>query len=245
MYEEFERLLEDAKENLGILGLFLTGSRGKGFENAYSDYDAMLIVADNAKATLEKTYKDTEIDLTVFTLDELKNYATWGSPEAWDRYDFAHTKILVDKTGTLPDILKEKGSIPPEKQKEFIEWWIDGYVNGVFRSVKCIRNGNSLGAHLHAANSMNDLLTLVFALNGRHRPFLDYVEKEMQTHPLEHLPWSADVFTAKIRKVLESADLSAQQELLKGMEVMGRDMGYGHMFDGWKGKDKWAMTFHP
>jgi hypothetical protein len=109
--------------------------------------------------------------------------------------------------------------------------------------VKCIRNGNKLGAHIEAANSMLDLLTAVFAMNGRHRPFLSYTEKELKTYPLEHLPWPSDEFVTKIQKVLETADLETQQELLKGVEKMAREMGYGAVFDAWEGKDKWAMEY--
>lgn len=118
-------------------------------------------------------------------------------------------------------------------------------MNGVFRSVKCIRNGNQFGAHLEAVNSILDLLTLIFAMNGRHRPFLGYVQKELEAYPLERLPWSTSEFVEKMSRVLSDADLKTQQELLIGVEKMARDMGHGHMFDGWEGKDKWTMTFKP
>lgn len=245
---DYEKILQDAYENDDIIGLVLVGSRGKGFENEYSDYDMVMIVKDEAAKEVHDKYEPLaldNVDLNVYSLTDFKKHAGWESPDAWDRYSYAHVKILVDKTDNLPDLIKEKGHIPQEKQKEFIEWWIDGYVNGVFRSVKCIRNGNQFGAHLEAVNSILDLLILVFGMNGRHRPFLSYVEKELNAYPLEHLPWSSNEFVAKIKKVLETADLEAQQELLKGVEKMSREMGYGNMFDGWEGKDKWTMEFQP
>ena len=182
--------------------------------------------------------------LSVRSLSDFKTFAGWESPESWDRYNYAHVKILVDKTGgELEKIVHKKGHIPQDKLDKFIDWWIDGYVNGVYRSVKCIRNGSLFGAHIEAANSMLDLLTLVFAMNGRHRPFLGYVEKELKAYPLERLPWSSDEFVAKMKKVLETADLKTQQELLSGIEKLSREMGHGKMFDGWEGKDKWTMNF--
>jgi len=242
---EFNKIITEAQTNPDILGLVLIGSRGKGFENEFSDYDAVLIVKDESAEKLKQEYafrKLDNIDLTVYSLSGFREYAPWESKESWDRYNYAHTKILIDKTSDLEEIIKEKGYIPKEKQKQFIEWWIDGYVNGVFRSVKCIRNNNKLGAHLEAVNSILDLLTLVFGINGRHRPFLGYVEKELLSYPLEELPWVVSDFTAKISKVLETGDLKTQQELLKDVETWCRKIGYGHMFDGWEGKDIWTMN---
>lgn len=243
---DYEKILKDAQENPDILGLILLGSRGKGFENEHSDYDMRMIVKDEVVSAIRDKYEShhlENVDLEVSSLSDFKEYAKFGDINSWDRYDFTHTKILIDKTDLLSELVKEKGYIPQDKLSEFIDYWIDGYVNGVFRSVKCIRNGNSFGAHLEAVNSMLDLLTLAFALHGKHRPFLGYVGKELDKHPLEKLPWSSQEFMDKIKKVLETADIQTQQELLMGMERICRTEGHGHMFDGWEGKDKWTMTF--
>ncbi|HEX2593576.1 MAG TPA: hypothetical protein VHL34_18900 [Rhizomicrobium sp.] len=242
----FEDITSDAQTNPAILGLILVGSRGKGFENAHSDHDAILIVTDDAADTLHRKYANTpNIDLMIFTPAQFDSYAAWDTPMAWDRYNFAHTKLLVDKTGTLAARIAEKGAIPKDKQKSVIDARIDAYVNGTYRSVKCIRNGNQLGAHLEAANSMLDLIALVFALNGRHAPFYGYLEKEITTYPLALLPLPREALLAAIRHVLDAADLSSQQTLLTATESLCRKQGHGAIFDRWDGKDKWAMTWQP
>lgn len=245
----YELALKEAQENDDIVGFILVGSRGKGFENEHSDHDAIMIVKDEVAKAIHDRYEEkkaVDLDLAVHSLSDFKTFAAWESPESWDRYNYAHVKILVDKTGgELEKIVKEKGHIPQDKLDKFIDWWIDGYVNGVYRSVKCIRNDNAFGAHLEASNSMLDLLTLVFAMNGRHRPFLGYVQKELEKYPLANLPWSPNEFAKKVKTVLETADLETQQELLKGIEKMSREAGHGHMFDGWEGKNKWTMEFKP
>jgi hypothetical protein len=245
--EEFEKFVRDAKEDSNVLGLILQGSRGKGFSHEHSDYDLYLIVKDGTEEHCESTYKKPHPrdDISVESLTDFENYATWGSNAMWDRYDFAHVEILVDRLGTLRELTEEKGKIPLEKLKEFISWAIDGYVNSVFRFVKIVRNGDLFGVHLTATNSVLDLLTLVYALEGRHRPFLDYVGKELKIYPLKELPWDNTRFMQMIKKVLESADLKTQQEFLIEMEKVCRAKGYGNVFDEWKGKDKWAMTFKP
>jgi GrpB-like predicted nucleotidyltransferase (UPF0157 family)/predicted nucleotidyltransferase len=246
MKNDFEEILKEAQEQNDILGLILVGSRGKGFENEYSDYDVVMIVKDEVANVLSEKYKQKsfkDVDLSVQSLSDFKKYADWDSQEIWDRYNYAHCKVLVDKTDSIQKLIEEKGHIPADKLNKFIDYWIDGYVNGVFRSIKCIRNNNFLGAHLEASNSMLDLLTLIFAFNGKHRPFLGYVQKELETYPLQDLPWPPVEFIQKIEQVLANADLKTQQELLVGIEKMSRENGHGHMFDGWEGKDKWAMTF--
>lgn len=244
---DYEKIIKEAEENDQILGLILVGSRGKEFENEYSDYDLVVIIKDGAAIDVSKKYTDNKIDnidVKLYSLSDFKKYAAWDSPESWDRYNYEHVKILDDKTnGKLMEIIKEKGYIPEDKREKLINWWLDAYINGVYRSIKCIRNNNLVGAHLEAVNSILDLLTLVFAINGRHRPFLGYVQKELEKYPLESLPWEPLDFVKKIKNVLETANLKTQQELLIGIEKMSLKIGYGKVFDSWEGKDKWAMSY--
>ena len=200
MDKDFNYILKESESNNDILSLILVGSRGKGFENEHSDYDAIMIVKEDFLEELKREFEDKNfdnLDLCVLSLQEFKTYADIGSPMEWARYDFAHTKILVDKTSNLKKLVEAKGFISKSKQKEFIEGYLDGYINGVYRSVKCIRNKNQLGAQIEASNSMLDLLTLVFAFEGRHKPFYGYTEKELKAHPLKLLPWAVSEFVSK------------------------------------------------
>jgi predicted nucleotidyltransferase len=66
---DYEKILKDAQENPDILGLILVGSRGKGFDNEYSDYDLVMIAKPEAVEPLEKTYDGAkDIDLTIYSL---------------------------------------------------------------------------------------------------------------------------------------------------------------------------------
>ncbi|MBU1682906.1 hypothetical protein KJ742_03085, partial [Patescibacteria group bacterium] len=227
---------------------FLGGSRGKGFENELSDYDPRMVVNDKIADEYKKKYEAMEledIDLSVLSLSDFKTYAEWGSPEAWDRYDFSHVQVLVDKNGEIQKLVNDKGSIPPDKGDEFIRSSLDAYINYVFRSVKCIRNDNQIGAHLEASASIPYLLDTFFALENRIRPFYGYLEKELDKFPLQKLPIKKRDFLEKIQTVLNSADLSIQQNLLKMVENIAREEGFGQVFDDWEGKDNWAMEFRP
>jgi hypothetical protein len=76
------------------------GSRAKGFETPESDYDCYIVVTDEARsemAHLER--RSAEMDIGVFSMSEFGAHAAIGSLNAWDRYNFAHGKVLIDKTG--------------------------------------------------------------------------------------------------------------------------------------------------
>lgn len=244
--EQFAQLLEEAKTNPDIIGFFLGGSRGKGFENEQSDYDPRMIVKKEVAKTYHEKYESMvleEIDLVVMSLSEFRDYALWGTPEAGYRYDFTHVKALVDKTGEVQKLIDDKGSIPDDNRNDFIAQTLDAYINGVYRSVKCFRNQNETGARLEASTSIPYLLDLVFALHNRPKPFYGYLERELKAYPLEKLPWSGEEFLEKLLTILSNADPETQQEILKTVEKLFRKEGFGRVFDNWEGKDKWTMTY--
>lgn len=244
--EQFAQLLEEAKTNPDIVGFFLGGSRGKGFENEQSDYDPRMIVKNEVAKTYHEKYESMvleEIDLVVMSLSEFRDYALWGTPKAGDRYDFTHVKALVDKTGEVQKLIDDKGSIPDDNRNDFIAQTLDAYINGVYRSVKCFRNHNETGARLEASTSILYLLDLVFALHNRPKPFYGYLERELKAYPLEKLPWSGEEFLEKLLTILSNADPETQQEILKTVEKLFRKEGFGRVFDNWEGKDKWTMTY--
>lgn len=241
MNEPFKSLIRSAKQDSNVLGFFLVGSRGKGFETKLSDYDVILVVKNK---TVFKIKKLKDIDLKIMSLSNFKKYATWGSPEAWNRYDFAHVKALIDKNGCIQKLIDEKGRIPNCVRRSFVSGVLDAYINAVFRSTKCLHNHNVIGARLEAAASIPYFLDVIFGINGRLRPFFDYLKRELHDYPLKKFPWSKNKFIKDILSILKNADLKTQQKLLKDIEVLSRKEGYGKVFDTWEGKDKWAMQFH-
>ncbi|MEK7480564.1 MAG: hypothetical protein AAB604_00490 [Patescibacteria group bacterium] len=245
-HEIFEDLLNEAKTDENIIGFFLGGSRGKGYENDLSDYDLHMIVKDEVAEAYKKKFdrEMPEIDLSVSSLSEFSEYAKWQSDTHWDRYDFTHVQALVDKTGgEIQKLIDEKGSIPKEKREEFINGSIDAYMNGFFRSVKSYRKKDAAGVRLEAAASIPYLLNALFALHDRATPFANYLSRELKRRPLEKFPWSSERLLMVLLKILKNGDLKTQQELVKIVENTFRREGYGKVFDDWEGKDKWAMSF--
>ncbi|MGH2557504.1 MAG: nucleotidyltransferase domain-containing protein [Thermomicrobiales bacterium] len=244
--ERYERMIEDARADPGVVGVVLSGSRGKGFGTEASDYDVCVVVRDDAPPACRARYEEADgdgIDAGVMALGDFTTYAAWGSPFEWDRYGFAHAAVPVDKTGQLRQLVDEKGRIPEEEREPFIRTWLDAYINGVYRSLKCVRNGNRRGARLEAADALGYALTVIFAIEGRHRPYFGYLEREPRVYPLQTFPLDPDELLAMIDAVLDEADVPTQQRLLAIVDDLCRPAGFGDVFDGWGADYQWMQTF--
>jgi len=244
--QKFKNLLDEANADSNIVGFFLGGSRGKGTDNEFSDYDVYVIVK-NGKAEFYKSryakIADENFEFMVYSFDEFKNYAEWGSKEDWARYNCAHIKALIDKNGKIQKIINEKAKIPKNKINSFVKEKLDGYINYSYRSIKCLRNKDLFSARLQAACSLPYFLDIIFALDdGRIKPYAEYLEWELENYPLKVFPLKNKEVIISIAKILDNADLKSQQKLLRICEKIFRQEGCGKVFDGWEGKDKWAVN---
>jgi hypothetical protein len=245
----FNRIFNEAKEDPNIIGFFLSGSRGKGLQSQYSDYDTYIIVKDDVVKDYKERYsfrKYEGIDLIVFSISEFKKYAQWGSPEAFDRYSFSHVKALIDKDGNIQELIDKMAKVPEKHLSKFIAGSLDAYINYLYRSLKCIRDGDIEAARLEAAFCLPSLLNVIFAIhNGRLRPYYKYLKWELEIFPLTKIPLKADEIISLLMKILDSADYKAQQKFLKITEQILRNEGFGHVFDSWGEDFPWMKNFIP
>ena len=234
--QTFVKVREDAEHNADVLGFVVTGSRGKGFENEWSDYDFAIFVDDAALSKYEDAYGQFPGGhLAIFTLESFKDYAAWGSEMAWDRYAWAHLKVEFDRTdGELQRLLDEKGRVPTEHAEQYIHNSLDWFINQVYRSIKCHRAGDAVGHRLEASELVRPFLQAVFCLHDRRLvPYYKYLEWELERYPLEKLRLSSEELVGDLLTILDSADYRVQQKLLREAERVFRAEGYGDTFDAW------------
>jgi hypothetical protein len=242
----FEQILAQARTDPNIVGFFLGGSRGKGMVTEHSDYDCVMVVTEEVLPEYARRYghpADPRIEAEVVTLEKFRNHAAWGSSTAWDRYNFAHVTPLVDKTGELAGMLREKGSVPEAERRKFVAGHLDGYINQVYRSLKCFRDGQAAGARLEAADSVRPMLDVVFGMHGRVRPYYKYLEWELRAFPLEKLTMAPEELTEALLKILETGSVRAQRLVLEHVEGMARADGYGAVVDDWGWRLGWMKEF--
>lgn len=237
--EKYEALLKESTENDEIIGLFLGGSRAKSeeFLTRHSDIDVYVVLFDTASEELEKKLKALESDgfeIRVYRLAHFRKYAEWGSDTEWNRYNFTHNTVIIDKTGVIQGLMDEKGKLPPEVQKKVVSGALDSYINQIYRSAKYTRDGNKLAAHLDAAESLPFLLTALYALEGRLKPYNKYFEWELRHYPLKLLPWSVDEFIKDYAHILETGDFGTQSKIFKAVRKLFLENGFDSQFKEWK-----------
>lgn len=238
--EKYNLLLNECKTDKDIIGLFLGGSRGKdnNFITENSDMDVYIIISDTAPDELKeklKTYKSEWFESRVMDLTEFREYANWGSDKEWDRYNFAHNKAIIDKTGEIQKLMDEKGILPIEAQRKVIDESLGEYFNQIYRVAKYTRDGREFEAYLDAVESLPILMTALYALEGRLKPYNKYFEWELRNYPLKLLPWPVDEFIADYKHILQTGDFQTQSKIFKEVKTLFKKEGFDTEINEWKG----------
>lgn len=197
----------------------------------HSDYD-VYIITDGESAW--GGTRSGDLDVAVSPLDEFGGYALPGHPQEWNRYSFAWANVLLDRRdGEITRLARAKGTLQPEEGRRLAAGALDAYVNGAYRSARNRRDGRPDEAHLDAAESLPHLLTTVFALHSRVRPYNKYLGWELRQHPLADPAWDAGRLLPRLRRVLADGDPGTQRDLFGDLAVAARGAGLGHALDAW------------
>ncbi|AQU65501.1 hypothetical protein [Streptomyces niveus] len=250
---EFTDFVARASASPDVVGLVLSGSRARqGMATARSDHDVYVITADRATASTTASTTTTPttspaappavvegrrspaLDVMPLSLSAFRAHGLPGDAHAWDRYAFAHCTVLLDRLdGTITQLVQEKATLEGLEAHRLARSELDAYINSVYRSLKSHCDGRPAVAHLDAAESVPYLLTVVFALHQRVRPYNKYLLWELRNHPLGAPQWAADVLVPRIRRILADGDLDTQRALFATVEHAARRAGHGSVLDSW------------
>lgn len=236
--EEYEQLVEAARADDRVLGIVLTGSRGRGpFVRADSDWDVRLVVSADALAECERRYetaRGSPVEVAVYSLEQFAQAGEIGLPNEWDRYSYVHAEVVLDKDGTIAKLVAKKNVLPTAVARQVAARTLDAYINACFRSLKNARLGLTAEAHLDAAESIPPLLTALFAMHVRVRPFNRYLGWELATFPLGGELWSAEALLPRLEAIVATGALAAQTSLFRDVEGLAREHGLGDVIDSWE-----------
>ena len=236
--QKYNALVAEAQTDPNIIGLILVGGRGKGQATEYSDYDVEIIAIDAEAATKKyKQYEEKDVIDTIspMTIETFRSHAEWGGEYAWDRYAYAHNKAVIDKNSTIQKIIDEKGVIPPGQEAKVVEDAIGGYMNAMYRTLKNFRDKNIFAHRLDAAESIPWLLTAIFGVENRIRPYNKFLQWELEKYPIAAFPFSAADFFTKIELIISTGDITTQKEVFKKCIQFFRDKGFTKTIDSWEG----------
>lgn len=114
---QFRELVAYAHEDDDVLGLYVFGSRARDDElhDEQSDYDVAVVlrdrdgVADAFDARWPYVH-GAPVEIARSTLSELRRLGDYGTPSEWSRYLYTRVDLILDKTGEIAAILREKRS---------------------------------------------------------------------------------------------------------------------------------------
>jgi hypothetical protein len=242
----FRALLAQAAGDPAVEGLILTGSMATGTHTPWSDYDVRLIMRDDVTDDVVQHYAAATfplVDLSILTLGAFAGYAAWGSAEAWDRPTFTHAQVLIDHSGVIQALVTEKGRLPAGHQEAFAAAMLDAFINSVYRALKCHRRNNTLCVRLEAGEAVTYALHLLFAWEGRLRPYPAWLAYDLQAAPLTTLSMSSDELLRWLTRILADGDLAALQELFTMILQVAEERGLGEIPAAWGEDIRWIGSF--
>jgi predicted nucleotidyltransferase len=208
--ELMKKLLNQYIVDESVLGVILIGSFGKGYQDEHSDIDLEVIVTENRYNEFEKNAQriihTEDYDIGFTTIDKLQRIKE--SEKDVEHWRYKDCPILHDKTGKLAEILKEITRYDEDSRMERLKRYYLGYWENTLYSMGCLRRKNILSARIYAAIAIQELIWLLFNLNYRWAPKLQWAFKELPL--LQKTPIN---FEAQIESIIVKPDAEKQSKL--------------------------------
>ncbi|MFA6415952.1 MAG: hypothetical protein WCW56_00505 [Candidatus Paceibacterota bacterium] len=234
--EAYDSFIEKAENDGRIIGIILSGGRGKDAQSENSDYDVILITTDEGFDSVKQDYPKSDfIDSLPHAISEFRDYAKSGTRSQYDKYTFTHNKAVLDKTGEIQKLVDDKGALEPDFIKKAVHDALGGYQNSLHRALKNTRDGNVLAGLLDASETIPRILNFIFALEGRVRPFNKFLAWELDNYPLEKLPMESKDLLLKIETIAKTGDVEIQKEILAMIRQMAIANGFSEEIADWDG----------
>ncbi len=220
----YDDLVARATADPRVRGLVLIGSYARGLATAHSDHDVIVVVDE---ADHWQRSRGPVLDEIVYTVDGLADTSV-----LWQRYAFRGARVLLDRLdGGVAERVARQATPTAAEATHWARENLDGVVNQLYRAVKNRRDGDEVAARLDEMESIPWLLSTIFALHGRLRPYNKYLRWELTTHPLP-APWD---LTLPARVVADPGALFAD------VAALARRCGHGDVLDAW-GDDLALLT---
>ena len=235
----FASFVRRASADPAVLGLVLSGSRAREtMPTVHSDYDVYVVVRDDWPdgAGHLDALRAAQLDLAVMPLERFRSRGLPGDPAAWDRYAFVHCRVLFDRDGaTITGLVQRKALLDPDEAGDLADRSLDAWLNAYYRAMKSHRDGRPELAHLDAAEGVPYLVTALFALHGRVRPYNKYLQWELERFPLGAAPWEAGQLLPRLRQLLVEGDAPTLRSVFADLDRAAQAAGHGEMVDSWAG----------
>ena len=230
----FDAFLRHAESDPNVLGLVLHGSRGfDAYVTEESDVDVIVVVDHDPDDW--RTAHGGPVEAWPMSLEEFREHALPGTRDAWNRAAFLGVKVVLDKLdGEIARIVDRKRELSLDEARAIVVISLDDYINALFRSLHNLEAGRELQGRLDAMDTIPPLLTTVFALDNRVRPFNKWLMHELQARPL-----SIQGFIPLVEQLARGPTPSIQRAVFRTVERAARDAGHGLRIDSWEPDVAW------
>ena len=233
----YEAFLQRADSDANVIGLVLYGSRGFGdYVTEASDVDVIVVV--DHELEVWQTPHGGPVESWPMTLQEFREHAMPGNRDAWNRSAFLGVKVVIDKLdGEIARIVDRKRKLTAVEARAIVITSLDDYINALFRSLHNLEAGRELEGRLDAMDTLPPLLTTVFALDTRVRPFNKWLKHQVQAQPL-----SIGGFVDLVEQVVREPTAAVQRAVFRLVETAARDAGHGAEIDSWEPHVAWLRN---
>jgi hypothetical protein len=230
----YEAFLRRAESDPNVLGVVLFGSRGfDAYVTEDSDVDVIVVV--DHEPDVWQTPHGGPLEAWPMTLGQFREHATPGNRDAWNRSAFLGVKVVLDRLdGEIGRIVERKRELTEDEARAIVATSIDDYINALFRSLHNLEAGRELEGRLDAMESIPPLLTTVFALDGRVRPFNKWLNHQVRAQPL-----SIDGFIPLLERLVGEPTAAVQRSVFRAVEPAARAAGHGAEIDSWEPDVAW------
>ena len=233
----YEAFYQRAESDPNVVGLLLHGSRGfDAYLTEESDVDVIVVVNRDPEGW--RTPHGGPVEAWPMTLQEFREHAMPGNRDAWNRSAFLGVKVVIDKLdGEIAQIVDRKRYLTDVEARAIVIASLDDYINALFRSLHNLQAGRELEGRLDAMDTLPPLLTTVFALDTRVRPFNKWLRHQVQAQPL-----SIDGLIPLVEQLLSEPTAAVQRTVFRAVETAARDAGYGAEIDSWEPDVAWLRN---
>jgi hypothetical protein len=243
---EYTALLERARADPAVVGVVVFGSRAAGpFAEAVSDVDCFVVV-EGGRDELERwqTAHGSPIEAWAMTLAEFRDHALPGTTTAWNRPALIRARVDLDKLdGEIGRIVDRKRRLEPDEATVIADDAIDGAINSLYRALRSLESGRSLGGRMDALESLTPLLTAVFALEGRVRPFNKWLVFELTEEPLRSP--AGHGLVERLEAFLADPSAEHVRDTFRMIEEAARAAEHGAIVDTWEPDLAWLRGDAP
>lgn len=191
----------------GVVGVVFLGAIGRGYFDEFSDIDVIIFKMKNVELGLRS---EDEVECEGFKIDyEITNYEDSLASE-WDmdkRWASSNARIFYDPEDKMRLMIDEKTPLQIEDKR----WMI---IEGMTQSEWCcndlseswVHRGDIISSHYSVNNGLDELLKVLFALNGRLLP-----PKKWRVYLSQDLKWLPNGFTDNLKQIMLIGAISLEE----------------------------------